>query len=180
MPNWVDTRWNVTLPTNKVQRFLNYFLTSDDTDKLRGRYLFRTFIVQDSIHVVETVPGFSALSFVSDSAWSLESILTEHIPSDDSCTKCVSLDWVCQDCEVEELEAIGDEPGMCFRQRLGYTKDMGYIDLQAEDLTCWCCSNCHTFGYWEDQDPDVDNTICPECGEKLYEEEDEDETSESV
>ena len=173
MPNWVDTSWNVTLPTDKVKRFLNYFLSSDDTDKLRGRYLYRTFIVKDSIDIVETAPGISHISFVSDSAWTLESILTEHIPSDDSCTKCVDLDWVCEDCEVEFLEAVGDEPNMGFRQRLGYTKEMGFVNLQAEDLTCWCCSDCHTFGYWEDYPEDIDRTICPCCGEKLEEEENE-------
>lgn len=61
---------------------------------------------------------------------------------------------------------------MGFRQRLGYTKEMGFVNLQSEDLTCWCCSDCHTFGYWEDYPEDIDKTICPCCGEKLEEEED--------
>ena len=175
MPNWVSTNWNVTLPTEKVKRFLNYFLdwNESDNNKLKGRLLYRTFIERESVHITETVPGFSALSFVSDSAWSLESILVEGDKDADGICRCPGLDWVCQDCEVETLEAIGDEPNMGFRQYLSYTKEIGYVNIEAEDVTMWMCEHCHTCGYWEDQAPDIDRTICPECGEK-FEEEDND------
>lgn len=172
MPNWVDTKWNVTLPAKNVRRFLNYFLTCDDVDKLRGRYLFRTFIEKNSIHITDTDPGISHVAFFANSAWSLESILTEHIPSDDSHTKCVELDWICKDCEVIDLKAIGDEPNCGFREFIEWDPDNG-LNHWAEDLTAWCCTKCHTFGYWEDEDPNADRTICPSCGVKLEEEEDE-------
>ena len=41
------------------------------------------------------------------------------------------------------------------------------------------CDKCNTYGIWEDYPEDIDRTVCPECGEKL-EEDEEDETSESV
>lgn len=172
MPNWVGTSWNVTLPTKNVQRFLNYFLTSDEDDKLRGRYLYRTFIEKDSVHSVESMPGVSCLSFYSNSAWSLESILVEYEPDDRGIYRCIPLDWVCKDCEVQFLKAVGDEPNMCFRQFIEFDPDSGELYFDSEDLTSWCCDNCNTFGYWEDESPDVDKTICPACGHKLEEEED--------
>lgn len=168
MPNWVGTSWNVTLPTKNVKRFLNYFLTCDEVDKLRGRYLYRTFIEADSIDTVETSPGITSLAFFSNSAWSLESILVEHDPSEGG--KCVDLEWVCKDCGVISLSATGDEPGCGFRQFIEYDEDNG-IALSDEDLTPWMCEECHTMGYWEDEDPNVDRTICPSCGHKLEEEE---------
>lgn len=167
MPNWVETSWNVTLPTNNVKRFLNYFLTSNDIDKLRGRYLYRTFIVEDSINIVETAPGISHIAFFSNSAWSLESILVEHYPSEGG--KCVDLEWVCKDCEVIDLKARGDEPMMCFREFIEWDPDNG-LSHEAEDVTIWCCDECNTMGYWEDEDPNIDRTICPSCGHKLEEE----------
>lgn len=168
MPNWVATNYNVTLPTRNVKRFLNYFLTCDNVDQLRGRYLYRTFIEQESIHVVETQPGVSHITFFANSAWSLESILVEHDPSEGG--KCVDLEWVCKDCGVISLSATGDEPGCGFRQFIEYDEDNG-IALSDEDITPWCCEECHTFGYWEDYPEDIDRTICPECGEKLYNDE---------
>ncbi len=167
MPNWVDTSWNVTLPTTKVKRFLNYFLTSDEVDKLRGRFLYRTFIVEESIDTVETSPGITSLVFVSNSAWSLESILIDH--EKDGRIICPCLDWVCRDCEVIHLKARGDEPGMCFREFIEWDPQDG-LSHEAEDVTIWMCEECHTMGYWEDEAPDVDKTICPACGHKLEEE----------
>lgn len=167
MPNWVETSWNVTLPTKNVKRFLNYFLTSNDIDKLRGRYLYRTFIVEDSIDIVETSPGISHIAFFANSAWSLESILVEHYPSDGG--KCVDLEWVCKDCEVIDLKARGDEPMRGFREFIEWDPDNG-LSHYAEDVTIWCCDECNTMGYWEDEDPNVDRTICPACGHKLEEE----------
>lgn len=172
MPNWVDTSWNVTLPTDKVQRFLNYFLTSDQVDELRGRFLFRTFIVKDSIDIVETAPGISHIAFVSDSAWSLESILIERDPSETGGRLCPTLQWICEDCGVEFLEAVGDEPNMGFREHIDWDPDGG-LSHWSEDLDTWCCNKCNTFGYWQDQAPDVDKSICPSCKEKFEEEEDE-------
>lgn len=169
MPNWVSTNWNVTLPTRNVKRFLNYFLTCDEVDKLRGRYLYRTFIVEDSIDTVETSPGITALAFFANSAWSLESILVEREPDDKGINRCPCLDWVCKDCEVIDLKATGDEPGMGFREHIEWTPDDGLFH-DAEDLTVWICEECHTMGYWEDEEPDVDRTICPACGYKLEEE----------
>lgn len=171
MPNWVGTKWNVTLPTDKVKRFLNYFLSSDEIDQLRGRYLYRTFIEQDSIDSVETTPGISALAFFSYSAWSLESILIEH--EKDGKVICPSLDWVCRDCGVIHLKADGDEPMMAFREFIEWDPQNG-LSHDAEDVTIWMCEHCHTMGYWEDEDPDADRTICPSCGEKLEEEESDD------
>ena len=169
MPNWVGTNWNVTLPTKNVKRFLNYFLTCDDTDKLRGRFLYRTFIEESSIDVVETTPGISHVAFFANSAWSLESILIEH-KDDKGLERCPSLDWVCKDCEVISLQAIGDEPGMGFREHIEWDPD-NELYHEVEDITPWVCSSCHTFGYWEDEDPDADRNICPSCGAKLTDEE---------
>ena len=167
MPNWVGTSWSVTLPTDKVKRFLNYFLTSDEVDKLRGRFLYRTFIEEDSINTVETAPGISHVAFFSNSAWSLGSILVDH--DKDGRVVCPSLDWVCKDCGVLELKAQGDEPMMGFREFIEWNPDNG-LSHESEDLTVWCCHECHTMGYWEDEAPDIDRTICPSCGEKLEEE----------
>lgn len=167
MPNWVDTSWNVTLPTDKVKRFLNYFLTSDDVDQLRGRYLYRTFIIKESINTVESSPGITCLSFVSNSAWSLESILVDH--ERDGRVICPCLVWVCEDCEVISLKARGDEPMQCFREFIEYDPHEG-LSHYAEDVTIWMCEECRTMGYWEDEAPDVDRTICPSCGHKLEEE----------
>lgn len=171
MPNWVGTSWNVTLPTRNVKRFLNYFLTCDEVDKLRGRYLYRTFIEEDSIDTVETSPGITSLAFFANSAWSLESILIEREPDEKGMDRCPCLDWVCKDCEVIDLKATGDEPGMCFREYIEWDPDNG-LSHDAEDLTPWMCEECHTMGYWEDEDPDADRTICPSCGHKLEEEND--------
>ena len=168
MPNWIGTSWNVTLPTKNVKRFLNYFLTSDDVDQLRGRFLYRTFIEKDSVSTIETAPGITSLNFFANSAWSLESILIDH--EKDGRIICPCLDWVCKDCEVIDLRADGDEPNMCFREHVEWDPDNG-LSHDAEDLTPWICENCHTFGYWEDYPEDIDRTICPECGEKLYNEE---------
>lgn len=168
MPNWVGTSWNITLPTDKVKRFLNYFLTSSEVDKLKGRYLYRTFIVEDSINIVETQPGISHITFFSESAWSLESILIEREPDEKGMDRCPCLVWVCEDCEVIDLKAIGDEPGMCFRENIEWDPDNG-LSHDVSDLTVWSCEDCHTFGYWEDEDPNADRTICPHCGNKFEE-----------
>lgn len=168
MPNWVETSWNVTLPTQNVKRFLNYFLTSNDIDQLRGRYLYRTFIEEQSINTIETAPGVTCLSFFSNSAWSLESILIPH-NNNGGKEVCPSLDWVCRDCKVIHLKARGDEPMMCFREFIEWDPTNG-LSHDAEDVTIWMCEECHTIGYWEDEAPDADRTICPSCGHKLEEE----------
>lgn len=164
MPNWVGTSWNVTLPTDKVTRFLNYFLTSDKIDELRGRFLYRTFIDVNSISTMETSSGVTSLNFFSNSAWSLGSILKDH--DKNGRVICPSLDWVCKDCEVIFLEARGDEPMMCFREYIEWDPTNG-LSFNSEDVTPWCCEECCTMGYWEDEAPDVDRTICPACGHKL-------------
>jgi hypothetical protein len=166
MPNWVSTSWNVTLPTDKVTRFLSYFLTSDDRDKSRERFLYRTFIDEVSISTVDS-SGITTLNFFSDSAWSLLSILRDY--DKEGKVICPSLDWVCKDCEVIFLEAKGDEPGMGFREYIEWDSNDG-LSFDSYDVTPWCCAECHTMGYWEDEDPDVDTTICPSCGHKLEEE----------
>lgn len=166
MANWVDTSWQVTLPTKNVTRFLKYFLESNDVDKLKGRYLYRTFIEKDSVSITELDNDMSCLAFVSYSPWSLECILEEHTPADGG--HCINLDWLCKDCEVTELHVVGDEGGQGFRQYIEYDGD--YCTLEAEDLTVWSCDNCKTCGYWEDYDLNIDRTICPECGCKLEEE----------
>lgn len=172
MPNWVSTSWNVTLPTKNVKRFLNYFLDWNDSDnnKLKGRLLYRTFIDRESVHITETDPDTSHIAFFADSAWSLESILIEGDKDKDGICRCPSLDWVCKDCEVISLKARGDEPMMGFRETVEWDPDNGlYHD--AEDVTIWMCEECHTMGYWEDEAPDADRTICPSCGHKLEDEE---------
>lgn len=168
MPNWVETKWNVTLPTQNVKRFLNYFLTSNEIDKLRGRFLYRTFIEEESINTIETSPDVTCLTFFSNSAWSLESILIPH-NNDDGKDVCPTLDWVCRDCKVIHLEARGDEPMMCFREFIEWDPLNG-LSHDAEDVTIWMCDECHTMGYWEDESSDSDRTICPSCGHKLEEE----------
>lgn len=170
MPNWVGTSWNVTLPTDKVKRFLNYFLASNEVDKLKGRFLYRTFIDTNSIDTVETRPGITALSFFSDSAWSLGSILVDH--DKDGRVICPSLDWVCKDCSVIDLKAKGDEPMMGFREFIEWDPDNGLFH-DSEDVTIWCCDECNTMGYWEDEDPDADRNVCPACGHKFEEDKDE-------
>ena len=169
MPNWVETSWNVTLPTKNVKRFLNYFLTLDNVDKLRGRYLYRTFIAEDSINIVDTSPGISHIAFFANSALSLESILVEREPDEKGFDRCPCLDWVCKDCEVIDLKAGGDEPMMGFREFIEWDPDNG-LSYDSEDLTIWCCDECNTMGYWEDEDPNADRTICPACGHKFEEE----------
>lgn len=173
MPNWVGTNWNVTLPTKNVKRFLNYFLTCDDVDKLRGRFFYRTFIEEESIDVVETAPGISHVAFFANSAWSLESILIEREPNEKGYDRCPCLDWVCKDCEVQFLKAVGDEPGMGFREFVEWDPDNG-LAHSSEDLTVWSCHHCHTFGYWEDEEPDAAQEICPSCGKRFDDEEEED------
>lgn len=172
MPNWVDTSWEVTLPTDKVTRFLNYFLTSDDRDKLRGKFLYRTFIVEESVNVTETSKGISFLSFVSDSAWSLGSIFETGKEDKYGVSRCIGLEDLCKDCEVISLTARGDEPMMGFREFIEYEQgeDLCY---NSEEVTPWMCEKCHTMGYWEDEDSNADRTICPSCKEKFEEEEDE-------
>lgn len=167
MPNWVDTNWQVTLPTKNVNRFLKYFLENDNkVDRLKGRYFYRTFIEKDSVHSVESEPGVSCLTFVSYTPWSLESILEESPASNGGL--CISLDWLCQDCEVIDLHIVGDEGGEGFRQIIDYDGDCCTLD--AMDLTVWSCDNCDMCGYWEDYPDDIDRTKCPECGVKLEEE----------
>jgi hypothetical protein len=61
---------------------------------------------------------------------------------------------------------------MGFREHVDWDPDGG-LSHWSEDLDTWCCSNCNTFGYWQDQAPDVDKSICPSCKEKFEEEEDE-------
>ena len=178
MPNWIDTDYTVVLPTNKVDRFLGYFLRSDETDQLRGRFFYRTFIDTNSIHRVETQPGITCLTFYARSAWSLGCILEEHTPSDDIYTKCVDLEWVCKDCGVLEFKAQGDETGNCFREYVEWDPDNG-LSHDSHSISIYMCDKCNTYGIWEDYPEDIDRTVCPECGEKL-EEDDEDETSESV
>lgn len=163
MPNWVDTSWEVMLPTKNVTRFLKYFLESDDVDKLKGRHLYRTFIEKHSVHTTKLDKTMSCLTFISYSAWSLESILQEHTPAEGGL--CISLDWLCKDCGVTELRAVGDEGASCFRQFIEYDGD--HCTLDRETLTSWSCDACCTYGYWEDYDPLIDHTVCPECGSEL-------------
>lgn len=173
MPNWVTTKWDVTLPSDKVKRFLYHFLSWDSEENVnRSRYLYRTFISDDSINIVDLSNGFSTISFFADSAWSLESILCDRQPDEFGITRCIPLEEVLIDCRVVELTAVGDEPGMGFREFLSYTMDDG-LGYDSETITQWCCEECNTFGYWEDYSPGVDRTVCPNCGEKFKEEEDE-------
>lgn len=170
MPNWVDTNWQVTLPTNKVTRFLNYFLESEDKDKLRGKYLYRTFIDKSSISQVETEPDITCLAFVSQSAWSLESILNDS-GIEKGIVRCPSLDKICVDCDVINLSADGDEPCMCFREHILWDLTCG-LSYDKEDVTPWSCDHCSSMGYWEDYDENIDHSVCPECGHKFNDEED--------
>lgn len=170
MPNWVTTNWQVTLPTNKVKRFLNYFLRSDDVDKLKGRFLYRTFIDKCSINITPTGKDTSFITFVSDSAWTLESIINEHEEDEGGYKRCITLEELCRECDVIDLKAVGDEGGEGFRETVLYD-DVSGLSYQSEDITPWFCDSCNTYGFWEDYEENIDRSVCPECNHKFEDEE---------
>lgn len=173
MPNWCDTEWDVTLPTDKVHRFLNYFLGYPEAkfNKYKGRFFHRTHIDESSVFTKEVSPGVTALHFYSDSAWSLDPLVDPDFKPNADNTQCVCIGWVCEDCSVDTLHAVGIEPCGCFRQTVSWDTHDG-LDFYTEDITPWYCDKCGAGRCWEDEPANADRTICPDCGAKLEEEED--------
>lgn len=171
MPNWVTTSWAVSLPKKNVKRFLRYFLSWDDseTNNLKGRFFYRTFITSESIEIDKdpSDSNLSLLRFSSDTAWALENLMIPHTGKD-GINHCVTIDWVCKDCEVVDLQCDGDEPGMGFREHITYDKQSG-IGYDSENVTPCCCNKCNSMWYAEDYDEEWEG-ICPFCEEKLEEE----------
>jgi len=174
MPNWVETSWAVCLPKNKTQRFLRYFLSWDDSkvNHLKGRFFYRTFINDDSIEIEEdpSDSNLNLLRFSSCTAWALENLLVKH-EHDDGIEHCVTVDWVCRDCDVVDLQCDGDEPGMGVREHITYDKQSG-LGYDSECVTLEMCHRCHNMWYQEDY-PNVPQDMCPFCDDKILREEEE-------
>ena len=173
MPNWVTTSWAVCLPKKNTKRFLGYFLDwscdKSNVNHLKGRFFYRTFIDEDSIEIEDdpSDSNLNLLRFCSDTAWALENLMIPHT-GEDGINHCVTIEWVCRDCEVVDLQCDGDEPGMGFREHICFDPKTG-IGYETENVTPCYCDKCNSMWYAEDYDEGWEG-ICPFCEEKLDEE----------
>lgn len=171
MPNWCGAGWDVTLPKEKADRFLNYFLdgqndnSSVNLNRLKGKLLYRTFIYPDTIKKIDVDNILCKLSFYSDTAWSMDVIVYPPDCSDkDSAgvNHVVSLEDVCKDCGVTTLQINAEELNEGFRQDIRYDPATG-VSFDQHDIETKTCDDCGDFWVTEDY-PNA--THCPSCGSK--------------
>jgi len=179
MPNWCNGFVVVKGKPQNIENFCKLFVFDDTEDKdelteliaekvngkdeVKDKYFARSFIDSNWKDFKDENLGRDVCEFNVNFAWSGYSCLIQGYPDD--IEDCVTLEWACKKFDVE-VDIETEEEGMCFEEKITYTKEEGliYDSVEMPTYKCKKCGNTQVIATYRD----IEDAECDECKEYGY------------